>query len=366
MSASSKNISRTGNAKGNQYAPPSTERKLEKKLAAAERGSALMTEQPVVGLSAKLKDKDLGKGAMVFHIAQQDGSSAQMLIHRPIGNTPDAVATDWALTPKGLVDNFLGGAVNPFEKKTTERVTKIKIDYGIAGGFLKRNTAGLITYPDGVVRNVALDECRTLFEIHKSIEGGEPMSPSFCYGSLSVYNAESNYLNALVNSPDVLAAIEKETASYRSHETRDPVTGQAQVTMKWASGIPKEQLLTVFMEVVTTGSYNAAKWDPIKENPPKKADPFSVWGYTGGSIAQDKLDILKKALLEFAKLRKEHNVLLPQGQKAKDDETAEQKATRIAKHGEMQKAAQTVNKAEKFGFKLPSVVTGTSAKKPAR
>jgi hypothetical protein len=338
---------------------------LEKKLVAAERSSQLMTEQTINGLSAKLNENDLGKGAMVFHIAQQGGIATQMLVHRPIGNTPDAVATDWALTPKGLIGNLLGGVENPFEKKTGERVSALKVEHGIAASLLKRNAAGLITYPDGTVRAVALDECRKLFDIHKSVEGGEAMTPAFCYGSIAVYAAETAYLNSLAKSPELQDAIQKETLSYRMHETRDPVTGQSQVTMKWASGIPREQLLTVFMEVISTGQYNAAKWDPIKEYPSKKTDPFAIWGYDKGVIPADKLDILKKALLEYAKLRKEHNVLMPQGQKAKDSETAEQKATRIAKHNEMQKAANAVNKAEKFGFKLPVIVPAPTVQSQA-
>lgn len=278
-----------------------------------------------------------------------------MVMHRPIGNTPDGLASDWAFTSKGQLVHFIGGATNPFEKKTAERVSAIKVDFGIQKGLLKRASDGRIMYPNGTVRNVALDECRVLHDIHKSVEGGAPMTPIFVYGGIEVQGFESAYLNALANSPEVQAAIAKETVSYRAHETKDPVTGQAQVTMKWANGLPADQLLTVLMDVITTGSYNAAKWDPIKEIAPKKADPFATWGYTEGAIPQDKLAVLKKNLLEYAKLRKEHNVLKPQGAKAVQEETDQNKTDRRNKHNEMQKAAQAVNASEKFGFTLPQI-----------
>jgi len=352
MNGSTRNISRSGNAKGTSYTPPSAERKLEKKLAAAERDCHLLTETPVTGLSVKVNENNLGKGAMIVHMGQMDGFTAQLAIHRPIGNIPSEVASDWALSNKTSIGNLIGQG-NPFEKKTQQRVGEIKLALGLKTGTLINNDTGKVCYPDGTIREQMLARCRDLHDIHKSVEGGKPMRPIFVYGSTAVMTQEMNYLNALANSPELKAAIDTETLQYREHETKDPITGQSQVTMKWAKGIPPAQLPIVLMEVITTGHYDAAKWDQVKVLPAQKPDPFAVWGYKEGLIPQDRIVELSKYLDIYAKLRKEHNVLLPQGQKAKDAETAEQKAIRLAKHEELQQAAKHVNNVEKFKFKLP-------------
>ena len=361
MSGYSRNISRAGNAKGTNYTPPSAERKLEKKLAAAERDCHLLTETPVTGLSVKVNENNLGKGAMIIHMGQMEGFTAQLAIHRPIGNVPSEVVTDWALSNKTSIGNLIGQG-NPFEKKTQQRVSEIKLAHGLKTGTLKNNDAGAICYPDGTVREKMLAKCRELHDIHKSVEGGKPMRPIFVYGSTAVMTQEMNYLNALATSPELKAAIDTETLQYREHETKDPITGQSQVTMDWAKGIPPEQLPIVLMEVITSGHYNATKWDKVKVLPAQKPDPFAVWGYKDGFVPQDRIVELSKHLENYAKLRKEHNVLLPQGQKAKDAETGEQKATRLAKHEELQQAAKLVNNVEKFKFKLPEHYTARSSK----
>jgi len=352
MSGTSRNISRAGNAKGTSYTPPSAERKLEKKLAAAERDCHLLTETPVVGLSVKVNEGNLGKGAMIVHMGQEGGFTAQLAIHRPIGSIPSEVVSDWALSNKTSIGNLIGQG-NPFEKKTQQRVSELKLAHGLKTGTLINNDAGIVCYPDGTVREKMLARCRELHDIHKSVEGGKPMRPIFVYGSSAVLTQEMDYLNALASAPELKAAIDTETLQYREHETKDPITGQSQVTMKWAKGIPPEQLPIVLMEVITSGRYDATKWDKVKVLPEQKPDPFTVWGYKEGLVPQDRIVELSKHLDSYAKLRKEHNVLLPQGQKAKDAETGEQKAIRLAKHEELQQAAKHVNNVEKFKFKLP-------------
>jgi len=352
MSGNARNISRSGNAKGNNYTPPTTERKLEMKLAAAERRNQLLTEAPVNGLEAKVNEKDLGKGAMVFHIGQTGGFTAQMVIHRPIGGVPDGVASDWALTSKASITNLIGQG-NPFEKKTQERVSELKIEHGLKVGVIKKNAAGLITYPDGTVREEALKKCREMHDIHKSVEGGKPLRPIFVYGQTSVMNQEADYLNALAKSPELKVAIDIETAQYREYETRDPVTGQRQVTMKWAKGIPPEQLPIVLMEVITNGYYDSEKWDKVKILPAQKTDPFAIWGYKDGFVPQDSITRLIKCLEKYRDARKEYNALLPKGKKEREAETSEQKAARQSKHETLQAAAKNVNDAEKFKYTLP-------------
>jgi hypothetical protein len=352
MSGSSRNISRAGNAKGTNYTPPSAERKLEKKLAAAERDCQLMTATPVTGLKVEVNEKVLGDGAMILHIGQVGGLTAQMVIHRPIGNAPIDVVSDWALSNKTSISNLIGQG-NPFEKKTQQIVTELKINHGLKAGTLIKNESGFIAYPDGTVRDTMLTRCRELHDTHKSVEGGKPLRPIFVYGSTAVMQQEMDFLNSLAAAPGLEATVDAETVQYREYETKDPVTGQSQVTMNWAKGIPHEQLPIVLMEVITLGKYDSAKWDKVKVLPEQKPHPFTIWGYKQGDVPQDKIVELSKAIDNYAKLKKEHNVLLPKGQKERNSETAEQKVSRLAKHEELQQAAKLVNNVEKFKRKLP-------------
>jgi len=322
---------------------------MEKKLAAVEKSSLLLTENPVVGLDTKVNEKDLGKGAVIIHMGQTGGFTTQVALHRPIGSVPNALATDWAITPKTQISTLLK-ANNPFEGKTQSRVSQIKLEHGISAKVLMKNSAGEICYPDGSIREQVLAKCRELHDIHAKVEGGKPMKPVFSYATSEHAKAEVAYLNSLADSQELKDTIATETAPYREYETKDPVTGQSQVTMSWATGIPAEQLPIVLMEVITTGRYDAAKWDKLKEKPPKKTSPFSVWGYVEGNIPPDKLAELSEKLRDFAKIQKDYNLSVPQGQKAVQAETAEQKAQRIAKHAELQKAAHAVNEAERFEF----------------
>lgn len=350
MASSARNAGNKANTTARPYVAPTAERKMEKKLAAVEKSSLLLTETPVIGLTCKVNEKELGKGTMILHIGQTEGFHAQVAIHRPIGSVPGALATDWAITPKAQIRTLLQ-ANNPFEGKTQSRVSNLKLEHGLSAGVLKKNAAGEITYPSGSIREAVLAKCRDLHDIHAKVEGGKPMKPIFSYASAADAKAEVAYLNSLADSQELKDAIDKETAPYREYETKDPVTGQSQVTMKWATGIPALQLPTVLMEVITTGRYDADKWDKLKEVPPKKASPFSIWGYTEGDVPPAKLENLAEKLREFAKIQKDYNLSVPQGQKAVLAETAEQKAQRIAKHAELQKAAHAVNEAEKFEYK---------------
>jgi hypothetical protein len=322
---------------------------MEKKLAAVEKSSLLLTEVPVIGLDTKVNEKDLGKGAIILHMGQTGSFTTQVAMHRPIGSVPDALATDWAITPKSQIGTLLK-ANNPFEGKTQSRVSVLKTEYGLKAGFLIKNPAGEICYPNGSIREQVLGKCRELHDIHAKVEGGKPMKPIFSYATSELAKYEIAYLNSLANSEELKTSIVMETAPYREYETKDPVTGQSQVTMKWAKGIPAEQLPIVLMEVITTGNYDAAKWDKLKEEPPKKVTPFAIWGYVAGDIPADKLAELSERLREFAKIQKDYNLSVPQGQKAVQAESAEQKAQRIAKHAELQKAAHAVNEAERFEY----------------
>jgi len=338
-----------GDTTKRSYTAPTPERKLEKKIAALEKSSLFLTEQPIVGLTTSVNEKELGKGTTIFHLGQTGGFTAQMAIHRPIGSVPNSLASDWALTPKAILGNFLG-ADNPFEGKTQQRVTKLKLDAGLAAGVLHKNPAGEICYPDFSIREKVLAESRAMHDIHASVDGGKPMKPIFVYGTAAHAEAEVNYLNVLKNSSTLKNAIDTETLSYREHETMDPVTGQKQVPMMWARGIPPGVLPQVIMDVISTGSYNADRWDKLKVEASKKASPFAIWGYTKGSIPPDKLSVLTEKLREYAKIRKDYNLSVPQGQKAAKAETGEQRSQRLAKHHELQKAVRDVNMAERFEY----------------
>jgi len=350
MSSTARNANRAANAMSRPYVAPTPERKLEKKLAAVEKGSLLLTEKPVVGLETRVNEKELGKGSMILHIGQTDGLTAQMAICRPIGDVPDALASDWTFIPKAQIGNLLGQK-NPFEGKTQQRVTQLKVEHGLKVGVLMKNANGEICYPDGAIREKVLADCRVLHDIHASVDGGKPMKPIFSYATAAHAMAEVAYLNSLATSDELKVAIDTETAPYREHETKDPVTGQKQVTMSWARGIPYEVLPTVLMDVIHTGSYNASKWDALKVEAPKKASPFAIWGYGEGSVPPDKLAALTEKLREYAKIRKDYNLSVPQGQKAVREETAEQKRQRLDKHQELQKATRDVNAIERFEYK---------------
>jgi len=280
-----------------KYTAPTTEQKLAKKLASLEKGCLLLTDKTVHGLSTSVNEKELGKGTVILHLGQTDGFTAQMAIHRPIGSVPDALVSDWALTPKAMIGNFLG-AENPFEGKTQKRVTKLKLDVGLEAGVLMKNTAGEICYPDGSVREKILADARAMHDLHAKVDGGKVMKPIFVYATSAHAKAEADYLNTLAKSNALKVAIDTETLPYREHETMDPVTGQKQVTMKWARGIPPSVLPQVLMDVILTGRYDSDRWDKLKVEDPKKSAPVAVWGYSSGSIPPDKLTNLTDKLRE--------------------------------------------------------------------
>lgn len=350
MSSTARSANRGANTTARPYSAPTPERKLEKKLAAVEKGSLLLTEKPIAGLETRVNEKELGKGAMILHIGQTDGLTAQMAICRPIGDVPDVLASDWTFIQKAQIGNLLGQK-NPFEGKTQQRVTQLKVEYGLKMGVLTKNPTGEICYPDGAIREKVLAECRVMHDIHASVDGGKPMKPIFSYATAAHAKAEADYLNSLAMSEELKMQIDTETIPYREHETKDPVTGQKQVAMSWARGIPPEVLPTVLMDVIHTGSYNAGKWDALKVEAPKKASPFAIWGYRDGSVPPDKLAALTEKLREYAKIRKDYNLSVPQGQKAVREETDEQKRQRLDKHQKLQDATRDVNAVERFEYK---------------
>jgi len=364
MSGFGRSTPAPGNRTARPYVAPTAERRLEKKLAAVEKSSLVLTEKPVAGLTTRVNEKELGKGAMVIHMGQTDGNTIQLAIHRAIGSVPNALATTWNITPKSQISTLLG-AKNPFEGKTQQRVSALKVEYGVSQKVLLKNPDGQITYPDGVIRDVALADARKFSELHASVEGSKTLKPAFLYGGPAVATAELRYLNTLAQSQELQAKIDSETAPYLSYETKDPVTGQTQVAMSWAEGLPPEQLPIVLMDVITTGSYNASKWDVLKEKPARKSTPFSVWGYVEGHVPPDKLARLKEMLLEYAKIRKDYNLSVPQGQKAELAETNDQKAKRLSLHVDLQMAVKRVNEAERFEVKPYVPYDGKSFKKKA-
>jgi len=325
---------------------------LEKKLASAQKAGAILSERVIVDLSTSTSAA-LGKGAMILHIGQTDGLTKQLAIHRPIGTTPKATEADWVMSPKAQIPGFIEGRENPFYKKTSEAVSNIKLTAAKAAGVLKENPDGRITYPDGTIRDEGLKKATELAEEHRKVQGAKIFTPTFTYGPPNVQKGERDYLNFVANNPEVQAKIHDAARQHDAYETQDPSTGQTQIALGYLSGIPEDSVQMVIMDVVRTGSYNAAKWDLLKVKPLVKDSPFASWAYSEGNMPQDKMNALKDTIQAHTKLRKEYHALTPQGKAAVAAETADQKKIRAAKLVELNKAVHDVNEAEKFKFELP-------------
>jgi len=326
---------------------------LEKKVASAQRAGATMTEKHVVDLTTNLPDKVLGKGSLALHIGQDDGITRQLIIHRPVGTDPKATESDWALSTKSQIAGFLEAKANPYHQKTQEAVSKIKITAALKAGVLVENADGLITYPGGELREDGLKKAGDLAEMHDKIQGCKKFAPTFVYATPSVQEGERNFLNFCAGDPEVQKQLVLATKQHDAHVTKDSATGGVQVMPPYLKGIPPKHLLEVVLEVIRTGSYDAAAWDPVKVFPKVKDSPFTVWKYSKGNTPQDKMSKLKDEILKHAKLLKELNALIPRGKEAVAAETKEQLAARQAKEVEVSNAVHDVNEAEKFKKEFP-------------
>lgn len=335
------------------YVRPTPERILEKKVASAQRAGATMTEKHVTDLVTDLPEKVLGVGSLVLHIGQDEGITRQMVMHRPIGTDPKATMSDWVLSTKAQIPGFLEEKANPYHQKTQEAVSKIKLNAALKAKILVENADGQITYPGGELREDGLKKAGELAEAHGKIQGCKKWAPTFVYATPSVQEGERNFLNFCADNAQVQKDILAASKQHDAHVTTDPATGATQVMPPYLKGIPPKQLLAVVLDVVRTGSYDAAKWDPVKEIPKTKESPFTVWKYSAGNVPQDKMATLKDKILKHAKLKKELNGLTPRGKEAIAAETKEQLAIRQAKDAELSAAVHEVNEAEKFKKELP-------------
>jgi len=352
MSSSRTSTPRGANAKVS-YVRATPERVLEKKVASAQRAGATMTEKHVVDLTTSLPDKVLGKGALALHIGQDDGITRQLVIHRPIGTDPKATESDWALSTKAQISGFLEVKGNPYHQKTQEAVSKIKLTAALEAGVLIENADGLIAYPGGELREDGLKKAGELANMHGKIQGCTKLAPTFVYATPTVQEGERNFLNFCADDPEVQKELATATKQHDAHVTKDPATGAVQAMPPYLKGVPPKHLLEVVLDVIRTGSYDAATWDPIKVTPKTKDSPFTVWKYSAGNIPQDKMVKLKDEIFKHAKLVKELNALIPRGKEAVAAETKEQLAARRAKEAEVSSAVHDVNEAEKFKKELP-------------
>jgi len=335
------------------YVRPTLERTLEKKVAAAQRAGATMTEKHVVDLTTSLPDKVLGKGSLALHIGQDDGITRQLIIHRPVGTDPKATESDWVLSTKAQISGFLEAKANPYHQKTQEAVSKIKISAALKAKVLIENADGQITYPSGELREKGLKDAGDIAEMHGKVQGCKKFAPTFVYATPSVQEGERTFLNFCATDPEVQKELALATKQHDAHVTKDPATGGTQVMPPYLKGVPPKHLLEVVLEVIRIGSYDAAKWDPVKVVPKVKDSPFTVWKYSNGNIPQDKMAKLKEEILKHAKLFKELNALIPRGKEAVAAETKEQLTARQAKEAEVSNAIHDVNEAEKFKKEFP-------------
>jgi hypothetical protein len=319
---------------------------MEKKLAASEKKQALLTDAVIPGMVTSVNEKVYGEGAIVIHMGQEKGLASQLILHRSLGNVPSAQETNWYLSTKTVARNISSDKGNPYQEKTQEAVSKLKVDFGLSQALLKKNSTGQICYPDGTVRETVLSKARDYAEIHAKCEGGKPLVPTFAYAIPEVQKLEIAYLNGLAESKVVVDKITEVTKLWQSWEAADPHTGEKLAPMAWAEGIPAKSINVVLLDVIRTGSYNKDKWDLLKEKPAKKVSPFSAWGYMPGNYPAEHHRKLLEALDKFAAARKEYNI-----SKQSKDDSPEHVAQKQSLHDNFQKEAKNVNSAEKFEYK---------------
>jgi len=333
-----------GNNTARPYTAPTPERRLEKKLAASERKQSLLTEEEVPKLLVKCNEGIYGKGAMVLHMGQNGENAAQLILHRTLGSVPTAQMSSWYLTPKGVAKNLVG-MENPYTEKTQQSVSILKQQAGLRANSVKILTAtGKLVFPSGVAREDFLEECRKLADIHKKVEGGKPLIPTFAYGAPAQQAEEIAYLNALATDKKLQEDIVEKTRLYNDWEAVDPQTGVKQVPIQWAEGIPASQIDIVLMDVIRKGAYSP-DWDMVKEKTVKKVAPFASWGYIPGHYPVTQHKQLIEALNEFAKARRDY-MEVKEGTNLSD----EQKAQKKALHEAYQQANKRVNEVERFDY----------------